>query len=145
LIVHAGRMLPDRRAEWAEAMARELDQVEDDGAALQWAAGCVLASYQERIRSMISVNRIGAIAPVAMSLLALSLVLLSVTTGWERGQKDEGAAAHIFQLLIVGQLPFIAAFLFTANWRRAPAVAQPIALQLGALALAVGSVAFFRL
>jgi hypothetical protein len=145
LIAHAGRALPPRRGDWAEAMACELEHVGNDRAALGWAIGCVLASYLERIRAMMTINRIGAIVPIAMSLLALSLVLAVATTGWERGLKDEGAAAHIFQLLVVGQLPFIAAYLITANWRRGVTVAVPIALQFGALALAIGAVAFFRL
>lgn len=90
-------------------------------------------------------NRIGAIVPVVMSLLALSLVLVVVTTGWERGLKDEGAAAHLFQLLIVGQVPFVMAYLITANWRRLFEVAKPIAAQLGALVMAIGAVTFFHL
>lgn len=90
-------------------------------------------------------NRIGAVAPVVMSVLALSLVLVVMTTGWDRGLKDEGAAAHLFQLLIAGQIPFVLAFLVTANWQRSLGVGKMVAAQLGALTLAVGAVAFFGL
>jgi hypothetical protein len=45
----------------------------------------------------------------------------------------------------VGQLPFIALFLVTANWRQAAALVRPMAFQVGALVLALGSVAFFKL
>ena len=91
------------------------------------------------------INRVSAIVPVVMSLLAVALVLVVVTTGWERHLNDEGAAAHIFQLLIVVQVPFILAFLATADWRRFAAIARPVALQVGSLFLAVGSVVFFKL
>ena len=91
------------------------------------------------------INRISAVAPVVMSLLALGVVLVVVVTGWERGLKDEGAGAHIFQLLVLLQTPFILAFLATANWGRLMSVARPATTQIAALGLAIGSVAFFRL
>ena len=62
------------------------------------------------------INRISAIMPVILSLLALLDVMFVVITGWERHLKDEGAAAHIFQLLIVAQTPFMLAYFATANW-----------------------------
>lgn len=148
IVVHAGRMMPPSRAAWAAAMAEELHHIEDDGSALRWALGCVVTSYVERMKAMNvaeRINRIGAVAPVVMSLVALAIVGVVVATGWERGLKDEGAAAHIFQLLIAGQLPFMAAYLLTANWKRSFEAAKPISLQLGALVLAVGSVAVFGL
>lgn len=49
---HAGRMLPKDRAgrdDWASAMRGELEGIEDDGAALRWAMGCLYAGYAERI------------------------------------------------------------------------------------------------
>lgn len=148
ILAHAGRMMPPARAVWSAAMAEELHHIEDDRAALRWALGCVAASYMERMNAMKiagRINRIGAVAPVVMSLTALAIVGVVVSTGWERGLKDEGAAAHIFQLLIAGQIPFMAAYLFTANWKRSFEVAKPLSLQLGALVLAIGSVAVFGL
>src|SRR5580700_4838952 len=64
------------------------------------------------------INRISAIAPLVMSLSAFILVLVAVATGWGKGAEDEGSAAHIFQLLIGLQMPFILAFLVTADCRR---------------------------
>jgi hypothetical protein len=56
-------------------------------------------------------------APQIMSLAALAICAV----GWAgivRGPpRDEGALAHLYQLLMVGQLPLIAAFLFTAARR----------------------------
>ena len=92
-----------------------------------------------------NINRISAVIPVVMSLLALGVVLVVVTTGWERGLQDEGAGAHIFQLLIVLQAPFILAFLATADWGRLMNVARPAAVQVATMALAIGSVALFQL
>jgi hypothetical protein len=80
-----------------------------------------------------------------MSLMALLIVAIVVSTGWERNLTDEGAAAHIFQLLIVAQVPFVVAFLVTADWRRIVAVARSLAIQLLAIGTALGSLALFKL
>ena len=83
--------------------------------------------------------------PVGMSVAALGLVALVLTTGWERNLADEGAAAHLFQLLIVGELPLIVLFLLTSE-RIATRHAITFLLAQGfAIALALGSVAFFGL
>lgn len=49
---HAANILPRRRAAWAEALRNEVEFIENDVAALRWAAGCVMASYAERINPM---------------------------------------------------------------------------------------------
>ena len=90
-------------------------------------------------------NKLGAIVPVVMSFLAFGIVLAVVATGWERRATDEGAAAHIFQLLIVGQVPFVVMYLITAKWSKLAQVAKPFAIQVGALVVALGSVAAFKL
>jgi hypothetical protein len=91
------------------------------------------------------INGISAIAPFVMSLSAVILVLVTVATGWDKGIKDEGSAAHIFHLLIALQMPFILAFLVTADWQRFMRVAGLLSLQAAAVALAFGPVAFFKL
>ena len=91
------------------------------------------------------INRVSAMTPVGMSLAALLIVLTVVFTGWERNLSDEGAAAHIFQFLIVAQIPFILAFLATADWQRFMQVARPLAIQILSVGIAVGSVAYFKL
>jgi hypothetical protein len=80
-----------------------------------------------------------------MSLCACLLVGVVITTGWEGGLKDEGAAAHLWRLLIVLQVPLIAAFLFTSDWRRPGEVAKTLVLQIAALGLAIAPVALFQL
>jgi hypothetical protein len=56
LVRHAARVLPPKREHWANAMAAELAHIPDGSAALQWALGCVLASYSERIKHMTTVK-----------------------------------------------------------------------------------------
>ena len=54
-----------------------------------------------------------------MSLTALTLVLVSLATGGITHDADEGTVAHLWQLLMVGQLPVIA--FFVIRWLpRAP-------------------------
>ena len=48
--------------------------------------------------------------PLAMSAVALLLVLAYVVTTGIARQPDEGAAAHLWQLLMAGQVPVIAYF-----------------------------------
>jgi hypothetical protein len=100
-----------------------------------------------RSRAMYSqkINRISAIAPMAMSFAAFLLVLAAVTTGWGQDPKDEGGAAHVFQLLIALQIPFILAFLVTADWSRLTRVAAVLSVQVAALVLAFAPVAYFKL
>ena len=51
-----------------------------------------------------------AFLPVAMSLAALATVLIHIILFGTARQADEGAAAHIFQLLLLVQLPIVAFF-----------------------------------
>ncbi len=52
--------------------------------------------------------------PLAMSLAALALVLGHWLVYGVVHEADEGAAAHTWQLLMLGQLPFLA--YFTIKW-----------------------------
>ena len=51
-----------------------------------------------------------AFLPIAMSLVALGIVIGYVTMFGTARQEDEGTAAHLWQLLMAGQLPLIAFF-----------------------------------
>lgn len=83
-------------------------------------------------------------APIVMSLLALALVIIAVTTGWETNLPDEGVAAHLFQLLIFTQPLVVLAFLVTADWKRPVRVGVLLALQALAAALALGTLWYFE-
>jgi hypothetical protein len=51
-----------------------------------------------------------AVAPVAMSLAALALIPIHVARYGIAKEADEGTSAHLFQLLMVLQVPIIAWF-----------------------------------
>jgi hypothetical protein len=110
-------------------MKNELDHIEGDLQALCWAAGCVLASYVERGKMdrsfAVVVRKPSAFLPLAMSIVALSLVGGAYGYGLATGhgglvrEPDEGAIAHLWQLLMAGQLPLLA--FFAIKWLpRAP-------------------------
>lgn len=92
-----------------------------------------------------SINRLAGTAPIAMSFLALLVVTVALVTGSAKGQTDEGAAAHVWQLLMVAQLPLLAVFVATADWTRSPRVVATMALQALSIAAALAPVAYFRL
>jgi hypothetical protein len=77
-------------------------------------------------------RRPSAFLPVAMSLAALATVLIQLGAHGVAGQADEGAAAHIFQLLLVAQVPIIA--FFAVKWipRASTQALQVLAVQIGA-------------
>ncbi len=75
-----------------------------------------------------------AFLPVAMSLGALATVLVFLTLNGPAPQADEGAAAHIWQLLMAAQVPIVAFFAF--KWvPQSPRQAVPILALQGAAAL----------
>ena len=86
-----------------------------------------------------------AFLPVAMSFAALATVLMHVAVFGAVREADEGAAAHIWQLLMGGQLPIVA--FFAIKWLpRAPRQALPIlALQAGAGLAALAPVFLLQL
>ncbi len=88
---------------------------------------------------------VGRWGPIFLSSAAILLLFAALATNWERGLKDEGVVAHLWQILIVLQFPLVALFLATADWRRPGDVAKRVALQVVALALAMAPVAMFRL
>jgi len=81
-----------------------------------------------------------AFIPIAMSFAALGTVLYHIAMFGIAPQSDEGAAAHIWQLLMAGQVPVIA--FYAVKWLpQAPRVAlQVIAVQVGAALAALAPV-----
>lgn len=81
-----------------------------------------------------------AFLPIAMSLLAAGVVLTHLAFFGTAPQQDEGTAAHLWQLLMAGQLPFI--FFFAIRWLpKAPRCALPVlALQAAAAVAALAPV-----
>lgn len=86
-----------------------------------------------------------AIIPVALSLAALATVIVHVLLSGGVREADEGTAAHLWQLLMVAQVPVVA--FFTIKWLPAtprPAL-QVLALQVGAALAAMAPVFFLGL
>ena len=81
-----------------------------------------------------------ALIPIGMSLIALTMVLAHVALYGATHEGDEGATAHIFQLLLAGQLPVIA--FYAIKWLpRTPRQALLIlGAQLGAALAALAPV-----
>ena len=86
-----------------------------------------------------------ACLPVAMSFVALAMVLGHVATFGVVREADEGTAAHIFQLLLIAEVPIVA--FFAIKWLpRSPRQAlQVLALQVGAALAALAPVFFLGL
>jgi hypothetical protein len=77
-------------------------------------------------------------APQIMSLAALAICIVAWAGIVRDPPGDEGPLAHLYQLLMVGQVPLIAAFLFMA-WRQGfrqvlPVVGLQAALWIAAVA-----------
>lgn len=66
-----------------------------------------------------------AAIPIIMSLAALTTVLVHIAIYGIAREADEGAAAHIWQLLMAGQLPVIA-FYALRSLRRTPRQAMAV-------------------
>ena len=83
--------------------------------------------------------------PLAMSLAALAVVLTHVAIFGAAREADEGTAAHLWQLLMAGQLPIVA--FFAIKWLpRIPKQALVVlTLQVGAGLAALAPVFYLGL
>jgi len=90
-------------------------------------------------------RRPSAFIPPAMSCAALLIVLGHVAVYGPTREADEGVGAHLWQLLMTAQLPFIAFFLI--KWLpQAPRTAWPVpVLQVVAALAALAPVYFLHL
>lgn len=91
-----------------------------------------------------------AFLPLAMSLgalatLAIAAIVAAQHGGHLGGEKDEGSAAHMWQLLMTVQIPIV--LWFAAKWlRRAPQASFGVlALQAGAWLASLAPVYFLHL
>ena len=85
-----------------------------------------------------------ALIPLALSLAALAIVISYASMFGTARQADEGTAAHLWQLLMAGQVPVVA--LFAIKWLpAAPRQALVVlALQVGAALAAMFPVWWFQ-
>jgi hypothetical protein len=62
------------------------------------------------MRSRSAWKQAGAVIPIAMSLAALGVVIGYAATFGIAPQGDEGTAAHVWQVLMAGQVPVVVFF-----------------------------------
>src|SRR5262245_31228229 len=90
--------------------------------------------------SLSTLRRPSAFLPIAMSLAALALVLGHIAVSGTAREADEGTAAHLWQLLMAGQLPVIAFFAATALPERTRHALAILAVQAVAMLAAAAPV-----
>ena len=74
-----------------------------------------LSGERQIVPCLGSVVRLPSAAiPITMSLFALAVVLVQIAVAGVARQIDEGAAAHIWQLLVGGQIPVL--LFFSIKW-----------------------------
>jgi hypothetical protein len=138
---------------WRDRYGDEMDELLDGGCGLRDMLDVVRSAVVERLRHSsgigveampayprnvaVLVRKPSAIVPIVMSLCALSVVLLAIANGSAKPQPDEGAAAHIWQILIAGQLPFLGWFALHWLTREFKAALPVLAIQLAVFAAAL--------
>ena len=91
------------------------------------------------------IKRPSALLPLAMSLTALTLVLVHIAMFGAGREADEGTTAHLWQILMAGQMPILA--FFAIKWLpRAPRpTLHVLALHVGAALASMAPVFFLNL
>jgi hypothetical protein len=94
--------------------------------------------------NLILVKHPSAVIPILMSLAAIGVVLIHIAMFGTARQPDEGSAAHIWQLLMAGQVPIVA--YFALRW--IPQVPRQgwyvLAIQILAMLAACAPVYYFK-
>jgi hypothetical protein len=94
-----------------------------------------------RVRALL--GRPSAVVPLLMSGAALLAIAVHIAVAGTAPQPDEGTAAHLWQLLMVAQLPVVG--YFAIRWLpRTRSALWVLVLQLAAMAAAAAPVAYFR-
>lgn len=90
-------VLPDERRQWAEAMRAEIDAIDDDGKALDFAFGCLGMSAKERVcRADFFANALRVSIPFGLLALAVLAAYLS-----RRHEGGDTRAGDVFGILCV--------------------------------------------
>ena len=91
------------------------------------------------------IRRPSAWIPLVMSLAALATVVIHIARFGPAREADEGAAAHIFQILMAAQVPIIA--FFGIKWlpHTPKAALLILALHIAAALAALAPVFYFNL
>jgi hypothetical protein len=147
--------------EWQERYGEEFEAILQDGSSrfrtlvnVLWSAlservvpaetfGVAMLQYPNSVLSLS--KQPSAFVPMAMSLTALAVVLGSITMFGVVHEADEGAIAHIWQLLMAGQVPILAYFVIRWLPRVPRQTLYVLLLQIGAARAAMAPVYFLRL
>jgi hypothetical protein len=143
--------------EWRARYGAEFEELlRSESGGLRNVANVALAALHERMISSKSATksvwslgdvatRISAISPIVMSLIALSAVACHIFFFGTAREPDEGAVAHIWQILMAGQVPLLV--FFAMKWLpRAPKQAlYVLAAQAGAALASIAPVFLLRL
>ena len=78
-------------------------------------------------------------APIAMSLVALVIVLYGIAKYGAHPPKDEGWEAHVFQILMVAQIPIIVLYIVAAGSKSFVRILPVLGLQALAWLAACGT------
>jgi FtsH-binding integral membrane protein len=92
-----------------------------------------------------TIRQPSAFLPVAMSLVALALVLGHVALFGVVHEADEGTAAHLWQILMAAQLPIVAFFALKYVPQKPKQALLILALQIVAALTACAPVFFLKL
>ena len=102
-----------------------------------------MIQYPDSIRLLGS--KPSAFIPMLMSVAALTLLLGGIAAGAVVREADEGAIAHIWQLLMAGQLPLLAYFIVRWLPRLPRQTLCILSLQIGAALAAMAPVCLLGL
>ena len=92
-----------------------------------------------------TVKKPSALLPVAMSFAALAVVLFHVAMFGAAREADEGAAAHLWQILMAAQVPVVVFFAIKWLPRTPKQALLVLALQACAALVALAPVFFLNL
>jgi len=136
---------------WWQRYGDELEAlVEDSNAATGWSAiadlafGAFVVRLRQRAPATHNPSTVrdlfwspSGFAPVAMSACALAAIGAHIVTSGVAPQADEGTAAHLWQLLMAGQLPVVAWFAMRRVPERGRRAVTISAIHVGAMVAAV--------
>jgi hypothetical protein len=95
--------------------------------------------------NFLALKQPSALVPLAMSFAALALVLIHTAIYGVVHEADEGTPAHIFQLLMVAQLPIVAFFAIKWLPRNPGSAALVLVIQAIATIVAMAPVILLKL
>jgi hypothetical protein len=144
---------------WRDRYAHEFEQLlESTPANLRTSLNVLVSAFTEHITPTQGapmnpqpnsfnaiVRQPAAFVPVAMSLTALTIVIIHISIYGVTHDPDEGTAAHLWQLLMAGQLPVLLYFAIKYLPRAPKQTLYVLALQAGAALASLAPVFFLNL